>query len=331
MPRKDLVSRATIEQAQLADQLRSATTHVWGYIRVSTEKQEDGQTYDVQRAGIEAYCKENKLGAPKFVHEAASAKNPAIPIAMPTSLTAPAGARPDLANSAQISPRPLLLMLVGHLFDTPGSHLIVWKLDRLARISYEQELIINLLRRKQVQIHSTMVGEQEVLRGVDDSDPARVLFRNVLGAVAQYERRMIEIRMKTGLRMKASKGAWAGGAIPFGYTVKSGDLVISPADVETVLRVFFLRDRCGETYERIAEILAKRFATKGWHKVRVSRILHNRQLYQGIYVDPFNVAHDRPDLRILPTEDGWDQWMEKNNLNPSTLEGFAYVDPPAEA
>ncbi len=314
-------SRTTIDQAQLTERLRASPSKVWAYIRVSTEKQEDGQTYDMQKADIVTFCTENSLDDPQFVHEAASAKNPAIPIAVPTMMAT--------AAPVEISPRPLLLMLLGFLCDRPGSHLVVWKLDRLARLAYEQELMFDMLARKHVRVHSTQRGEQEVLdRGKDDGDPARVMFRQVLASVAQYERRMIEIRMKTGLRMKASKGEYVGGAPPFGYTSIGKELVINPAEVETVRRVFFLRERCGETYDRIAQILANKFKTPGWHKVRVSRVLHNKQIYEGIYVDPFDVAHDRPDLRMLPTASGWDEWMQANNLFADSMEGLnTYVEP----
>ncbi len=324
MTRVPGISRVSIDQAQLAERLRTSSNKVWAYIRVSTEKQEDAQTYDVQRTEITEFCAKNNFEEPQFVHEAASAKNPAIPISVPAfGLVGP-----QIEAPKEVSPRPLLLMLLGFLCDRPGSHLVVWKLDRLARLSYEQELMFDMLSRKQVRVHSTQRGEQDALdESKDASDPARALFRQMLGAVAQYERRMIEIRMKTGLRMKASKGEWAGGSIPFGYFTKGQELVVDPTNAEIVRRVFYLRERCGETYQSIANLLLKQWKIKGWHKVRVQRVLKHKQLYEGIYVDPFDTAHDRPDLRILPNEAGWDRWMEANNLSPKTMEGLGiYVD-----
>lgn len=302
-------AKTTVEQADLVSRLRTSTDPVWGYIRVSTEKQEDGQTYEAQEKEIREFCVEKGFPTPQFVFESASAKNPAIPISLPAAFGSP-------ATPAEISPRPLLLMLLGFLCDRPGSHLIVWKLDRLARVAYEQELMFDMLTRKGSHLHSTQRGEQDVLdQSKDAGDPARVMFRQMLASVAQYERRMIEIRMKTGLRMKASKGEWAGGSRPFGYSAIGKELVIDKTKVDTVLRIFYMRDRCGETYEGIAKRLEKEFKTPGWHKVRVSRVIHNRPMYEGTYIDTFNAAHPRPDLRILPDEDGWDQWMESNNLN----------------
>ncbi len=306
MAKVPLIPRVVAEQAQLAERLRGDAGQVWGYIRVSSEGQEEGQSPEVQKEGIIAFCAEQKLGAPEFVFEQASAKNPAIPIMVSSTAGEP----------AEISPRPLLFMLLGYLCERNGSHLVVWKLDRLARLAYEQELILDLLTRKGARLHSTQRGEQDVLdRSKDSGDPSRVLFRQVLAAIAQYERRIIEMRMRAGMQLKASKGGWVGGARPFGYNVRGKEIVVDPACIETVQRIFYMRDLCGETYVRIAERLRKEFKTEGsWHKVRVSRVIHNRHMYEGVYVDPYGASHHRPDLRMIPVT--WDSWLEQHGLAP---------------
>ncbi len=305
MTKDPIPPRLLAEQTKLAERLRGDAGVVWGYIRVSTEGQEDGQSPEVQEAGIRTYCEEQKLAAPAFVFEQASAKNPAIPISLSGG-----------TDRVEISPRPLLFMLLSYLCERKGSHLIVWKLDRLARLAYEQELILDLLTRKGARLHSTQRGEQDVLdRGKDDNDPARVLFRQVIAAVSQYERRVIEMRMRTGIQLKASKGEWVGGSRPFGYDTKGQELVIDPEAVPTVCLIFYMRDLCQETFSNIATRLKKEFKTPGhWHKVRVSRVIYNRKIYQGIYTDPFGVDHARPDLRMLPNS--WDDWLAASNLAP---------------
>ena len=45
---------------------------VWGYCRVSSDKQEDGQSLDVQQEGIRAYCASAGLGL-HFAHTLAQA------------------------------------------------------------------------------------------------------------------------------------------------------------------------------------------------------------------------------------------------------------------
>ncbi len=303
--------RTIVEQMKLVERLHGKAGRVWGYIRVSTEGQEEGQSPEVQEAGIRKFCEEQKLDPPEFVFEQASAKNSAIPIAVPR---APGSESPELTPT---SPRPLLFMLLGYICERQG-HLVVWKLDRLARLAYEQELILDLLTRKGARLHSTQRGEQDMLdRGKDDSDPSRMLFRQVIAAVNQYERRVIEMRMRTGIQLKASKGEWVGGSRPFGYDTKGQELVINPTAVRTVQLLFYMRDLCGETMARIAERLNNEFKVPGggWHKVRVSRVLQNRKAYLGIYVDPYGVPHNRPDIRMLPAK--WDTWLEANGLAPS--------------
>ncbi len=298
----------TSELPELTERLRHSTHRVWGYIRVSSDKQEDGQSPEVQEQEIRAYAAAKGLGIPEFVVESASAEHPAIPVSFSV-----AGVPAEKAES----PRPLFLMLLGFLSDLKdGGHLIVWKLDRFARLGYEQELILSILWRKNITVHSSFKGEQDILNRDKSSDPVSAMFRQILGAVAQYERALIKIRTQTGYKMKASKGEWVGGGLPYGYLVKGNDLVINATEDHWVRVIFYLHHICDEGPTRIGHILAKKFHQTGWYRQRVSRIVDNEPLYLGCYVDPYDVPHARPDLRILPTD--WDQWAEANQLTPSS-------------
>ncbi len=271
---------------------------VWGYTRVSSEQQDEGQSPEVQAEDIKKYCIENKLAAPTIVHESASAKRPMLPVTLPGI---------EKSDDQVVAPRPLLLLLLGHLVEKPGRHLIVWKLDRLARLAYEQEMLLELLRRRGVTVHSVQATEQTLLSGESEEiDPARVFFRQVMGAVAQYERSLIQFRMTAGLRMKASKGGWVGGSIPFGYKVENRDLIIDPVTAETVRLIFYYRDEFSLSYEKIATELRILHRMSGWHRVRIFRVMQSRDLYKGTYVDPYGGCHPRPELRILP--ENWADW-----------------------
>ena len=58
---------------------------------------------------------------------------------------------------------------------------------------------------------STSTAEAGYL-GDDPDDPSRTLIRQVLGAVSQYERSMIALRLRSGRRRKAQHGGYAFGA-----------------------------------------------------------------------------------------------------------------------
>ena len=60
--------------------------------------------------------------------------------------------------------------------------------------------------------------------GDDPDDPSRTLIRQVLGAVSQYERSMIALRLRSGRRRNASQGGYAYGAPPFGFKAEDGEV-----------------------------------------------------------------------------------------------------------
>ena len=290
---------------------------VWAYLRVSSRKQEDdGAGLDTQKNEILQYCKAKGLGEPVFVEEIASAAKPVLSVNVP-------GAPVDRSAS----PRPRLLLLLGQLTDHPKTekHLIVYRLDRLARVAYEQEMILQILFRGSCKVYSTNASEESVLEGgADLHDPGRVLFRHMMAAFSQYERAIIQLRMGAGIRNKAAQGKWVGGRMAFGYQIKDRDLVVDATAALTVQRIFYLRRECSLSLAQIGQELATRYAMAGWPKMRVKRVLDNESLYRGIYIDPFGVRHDRSDLRILP--DDWHAWLEANE---TTMRVPTFGDPNA--
>ncbi len=301
MVRPPTISRSSEEQAKLTVRLQMPSNGVWGYVRVSSDGQEDGQSPEVQEQDIIAYAAAHGLAAPTIVREIASAGKPMLPVSLPGT---------KHVDAVTTAPRPLLLMLIGHLIENTKQHLIVWKLDRLARVQYEQEMLLELMRRRGVTIHSTQLAEQQLVTGDDGDvvDPTRVLFRQIMGSFAQYERAVIQLRMSAGLRMKASKGGWVGGHPAYGYRPERGDLVIVPDEAVVVRRIFYLRDECSLSLRRIVSVLQDQYGLTDWHKIRVSRVVHNRDLYNGVYIDPYGNRHPRPDLRVLPPT--WTDYVE---------------------
>jgi DNA invertase Pin-like site-specific DNA recombinase len=275
------------------------STGVWGYCRVSTDGQEAGQSFDVQQADIVKYCATAGLAAPTLVLETGSAGKPLFPISLP-----------GVTVDYDVAPRPLFIALIARLVDQAlmGGHLVLWKLDRMARIATEQDMLLSMLRRRSVRVHSTLPGEQDLLDwSKSHDDPVRQLMRTMLGALAEYERAIIRLRTIAGARMKAAKGGWVGGRAPSGYLHAGKEIVIDPVVAEQIRRIFYLRESCGWSMPSIAADLGP-----PWHKVRVRRVLQNRQLYLGTYTDPHGVDHARPDLRILP--DGWGDQIDAGFL-----------------
>jgi DNA invertase Pin-like site-specific DNA recombinase len=99
----------------------------------------------------------------------------------------------------------------------------------------------------------------------------------VLGAVNEYERSMIVLRMKSGRKIKAAKGGYAGyGSPEFGKRSVDKELVTDDREAAVTARMRELRS-AGKSYREIADTLnaegleAKRGGE--WHSMTVSRVL----------------------------------------------------------
>src|SRR5205823_7582346 len=99
-----------------------------------------------------------------------------------------------------------------------------------------QETLLAEVKRMGKMIFSTAGGEDAFLAD-DPDDPSRKLIRQVLGAVAEYERSMIRLRMRAGRRRKAEKGGYAYGSPPYGWQSIGGDLIEVPEEQAVISRI----------------------------------------------------------------------------------------------
>ena len=76
----------------------------------------------------------------------------------------------------------------------------------------------------------------------------------MLGAVNEYERAMIALRLRSGRRRKADKGADAYGSPPYGYRVQAGALVPDELEQVAIARMRGLR-ASGASLRQIATLL----------------------------------------------------------------------------
>lgn len=266
---------------------------VYGYVRVSSAKQEAGVSMDAQEKLIREYAEQKGLGEPFIVRETSSAGKRMFKL--------PAVNNAPIKSDEETEVRKRLLLLLGHTTTVKNSHLIVWKLDRLARIGDERELIYQLMQRHEVELHSTDPGEQSWLKHGSSDDPMTSLVRQVFGAFSQYERAMIEMRMNAGLRFKAARGGYVGGRPSFGYYVKDHELHIDNEQAKMVRYVFMLNKKYSMSMRQISRVIEA--AGKRFPHSRVHRIIRDEAFYRGVYRDRFGQHHERPDLKILDDGD----------------------------
>ena len=148
-------------------------------------------------------------------------------------------------------------------------------LDRYARDLIVQEQILAEIRRLGGEPFSTSAAEQEYIAD-DPADPSRKLIRQILGAVAEYDRAMIALRLRAGRRRKAECGGYAYGAPPYGTCADHGKLIARAGESELVARVDELH-AAGCSLRQIGHTLAVEGYPlrrgKAWHPQTVARIL----------------------------------------------------------
>lgn len=224
---------------------------VVGYVRVSTERQaEDGLGLEAQEHAIREWARAHRA---TVVHVARDEGR---------------------SGNADTIDRPGLAEALGHLKDGKAQALVVYRLDRLARDLIPQEVLRSEILRMGAQLRSTSPIEDLHLRD-DPEDPTGQLVRRILGAIAEYERAMIRLRMDAGKAAKARAGGYVGGQPPYGWRGHGGELVRVPEEQEALRQMRAWR-RQGLSYEQIAQrlIAAGVPARRGtWHRSRIARIL----------------------------------------------------------
>jgi len=144
---------------------------VYGYIRVSTEKQD----YENQRHGILEYVNKNKLGNVEFIEETVSSRK-------------------------KFEDRDLSKLIS---VMKSGDILIVSELSRIGRSILEIMSIFKILAEKGIQTHIIKGGF--VIGGDDNKIQSSVLVF-AFGLAAEIERELISQRTKEALAARKAKG-----------------------------------------------------------------------------------------------------------------------------
>jgi len=227
----------------------------YAYLRVSTGNQKNEHTIQIQEIAIKEYAEKNNINIVKMFE--------------------------DDGVSGGLEDRPALAELFDELEingkDIEG--IIIFKLDRLARdVRIQENLIWDLQEKRGKKIIS--IKEPDL----DSKDITRVLMRQMIGAISQYEKGVITMRLKAGRMNKIRKGGYSGGGVALGYNAKDKQLIIDEGDAETVKMIFYLK-----RYKRMSlNGIAKKFnkektkTARGgqWYAGTIRYILNN-DLYKG--------------------------------------------------
>jgi site-specific DNA recombinase len=221
------------------------------YLRVSTDKQaEEGYGLDVQADDVAAYAAANgHTIVATYTDEGVSGSN-------------------GLALREAL-PEALLALAAGN-----GQALLIPALHRLSRDMLLQEQLLREIWSMGCEVLSAL-GSEASLRD-DPEDPARRMLRVILGAVNEYERTLIVLRLRKGRAAKHAGGGYAYGSPGYGYAAHEKALVAVDHEQAIIARIHGLR-KDGATTRAIANVLngegvrAKRGGR--WHPETIARIV----------------------------------------------------------
>jgi len=220
-------------------------TAVVGYIRVSTAEQVAGFGLEVQDEAIRQFCADrgDELAA-MHRDEARSGSNGI-------------DSRRGLADA-------LAMIEAGE-----AGALVVWKLDRLARDLIVQETVIARVEAAGGRVLSVTEPEGE------GDEATRVLVRQVLGAIAQYERAVIRSRMEAGRTRAVAAGRRGQGGSPYGWRATGGKLEPVEAEQAVIRRMGAMKAAGCSASEVARQLNAEGIpAQRGtWHPSTVARVL----------------------------------------------------------
>lgn len=221
-----------------------------GYLRVSTEGQVDAFGKDIQRDGIQKTA--DLLGhtiSEWFEEDAVSGK-------------------------VEGAARPVMAEVVARASEFDG--IIAFDPSRYARRYVVQETLYGVLWAAGLTVFTSTAGEVE-----QDEDPTRILIRQVLGVVAEFDHRQTVKKLHDGRTAKMRQGGYGGGGTKFGEKVDgSGKRAVFVRDQDEVRVMWKIRRWRRDGYS-LADIAARlneeNVPTKTgkgvWHAQQVSRIV----------------------------------------------------------
>ena len=201
-------------------------------LRVSTNRQsKSGLGLASQLASILAYSKEQGIKVERVIREE------------------------GISGSLSLDKRAGLLQALAAVEQ--GEILIVAKRDRASREPLVMLTIESLLKKKKATLVS-VAGE-----GTNSSEPTMVLLRRMTDAVSEWERLVIQSRVKSALAAKKAKGHYLG-RVPYGYKRFRNKLVEKPSEQAVINQAITLREE-GKNYYQIAKVLKEQgtFNSKG--------------------------------------------------------------------
>jgi len=209
----------------------------FGYLRVSSNGQIDGDGFPRQRAAITKWAAANGIKIVRWFEER------------------------GVSGKTELENRPALQELLEALASNGVRTVVIEKLDRLARDLMIQETILAEFRKQSFELVS--VAEPDLC----SDDPSRTMVRQIFGAISQYERAMIVSKLRGARQRMRAKTGRCEGVKPYGML---------DGEVDKLNRLLAIR-ASGSNYETTARQLnAEGIKTRSggkWFAATVRKII----------------------------------------------------------
>jgi DNA invertase Pin-like site-specific DNA recombinase len=211
-------------------------TSAFAYLRVSGAAQLDGDGFPRQLAAVRKYVAGHDMRLAEVFEEKA------------------------LPGKTEWEHRPAWTAMLQTITSNGVRTIVIEKLDRLARDLMVQEHIVADLRKRGITLISAMEPDLCI------DDPTRKLMRQIMGAISEYDRAMITLKLQAGkARKRAATGKCEGRKL---YGEKPGESAVRD-------RIRTMRKK-GATLQAICDTLnAEGVATRYgriWMPMTVARI-----------------------------------------------------------
>jgi DNA invertase Pin-like site-specific DNA recombinase len=168
---------------------KSTTTEAVSYLRCSGLGQVDGDTWDRQTAAVEKYAKSHGMIVVDEFRDA------------------------GVSGAKDLDSRPGLAALIDRIESNGVRIVLVENATRLARDLMVSEVILQQLTAVGCKVIAADSGTDLT---ADSDDPTRRLIRQVLGAVAEFDRRVTVLKLRAARERIRGRGKRCEGRKPFG-------------------------------------------------------------------------------------------------------------------
>ena len=246
------------------------------YLRVSTDRQaEEGYSIAIQKERLTAYA-----------HSLFGSENVKLEYFI------------DDGYSGGNLERPEMQRMIGLIRSGVGSHVVVYKLDRLSRSQKDTLYLIEDV----FLAHD--VAFVSMLESFNTATPFGRAVVGILSVFAQLERENIFERTRSGMQKRVESGLWMGGGrVPFGYDYDREQGILVPnRDADTVRAVYDLYIQ-GYALQHIANLLGLKYERLAaqilTRKSNAGVIVYNGKEYPGRHEPIVSMETYETAMRLL--------------------------------